>query len=373
MLPQSTVARIIASPSGAHCLGWLLSLAFVASATGGSLAGAPTPEPLELLEPPLQRGNASDSGLAGSLAVLSVGLARTVAHPAVVVSFGLMLAPLLRSRSVVRTFMFLTPPQAVWEAEAGVWQTRIRRLYRPTELWIMDAELPCNVQCGSVPCNSGPNMPFEFLRQFFKVKLAWELVLTWESKHAWRFDWFLKVRPDLLWLEPFPLLPALTAAGHVNDAQEAEVYVPKGVMTDRRANYHVNDHVLLCPRQLCMPYFTDAISRYERCSEVALKPVYPIQRWLFNRTCPRGSQCFKSTTLFDVAYTIARAKGPECMRLYTAGYLWQFVPRCNAVASRWSDPKYKEHSHPRPWLALMRTPTGTDLREMARRLKSRAP
>eukprot|EP00415_Alexandrium_ostenfeldii_P000500 UN0500 len=118
-----------------------------------------------------------------------------------------------------------------------------------------------------------------------------------------------------------PPLSSVASPGNIADGDS--VFVPKGVMSEKRLHYYMNDHVFLCPRRLCAPYFVDAVDLYQQCGEsTRLKHAQPPQKWLFNRTCSRRQFCHLQSSLIDVAYTIARREGPQCERLYSAGHLW---------------------------------------------------
>eukprot|EP00416_Gambierdiscus_australes_P000483 CAMPEP_0171143512 /NCGR_PEP_ID=MMETSP0766_2-20121228/144405_1 /TAXON_ID=439317 /ORGANISM="Gambierdiscus australes, Strain CAWD 149" /LENGTH=176 /DNA_ID=CAMNT_0011607337 /DNA_START=85 /DNA_END=616 /DNA_ORIENTATION=+ len=115
---------------------------------------------------------------------------------------------------------------------------------------------------------------------------------------------------------------------------------------------------------------------YQKCRHgLMFKYVYPPQLWLFNHTCERGELCYLQTKLIDVAYTIAREGGPECMRLYTAGYLWQFVPSCSALVPLWQDAAREDYLNRSAWQSRLQarpaqgSPT---LSSLSSRLKSAA-
>lgn len=299
--------------------------------------------------------SASFPPMCAAVAILNVGLARTIAHPAVAASFDLLRSSFQRDGHTVRTFIYIstagddTAGQSHPAVGSKAWRKLIHHYYRPAALWVTEHNLPCNKDCASIPCEGPRREPPSFLQQFFKVRLAWGALLDWEVRHGWRFHWLLKLRPDLIWLESFPPLSHLAVQGDITAGDS--VFVPRGVMTDNRNHYFLNDHVLLCPRGLCAPYFTNAIDRYQECSKDSrLRYVYPSQLWLFNHTCSRGELCYLKSKLLNLAYTIARQGGPECMRLYTAGYLWQFIPRCSALMPRWT---HEDFANRQSWRRLL--------------------
>ena len=121
-----------------------------------------------------------------------------------------------------------------------------------------------------------------------------------------RYDWLLKLRPDLVFFDGLPLLATL---------RPHSVFVPRGVMTSRPTLQLMNDHVFLCPRALCKPYFVHPTTTYRACIGNALDPFVPPQRLLL--------QAYEHPTtnrsllhLFNLSYTIVReSAGPACGRL----------------------------------------------------------
>eukprot|EP00928_Gymnodinium_smaydae_P040312 TRINITY_DN27350_c0_g1_i1.p1 TRINITY_DN27350_c0_g1~~TRINITY_DN27350_c0_g1_i1.p1 ORF type:complete len:349 (+),score=25.60 TRINITY_DN27350_c0_g1_i1:45-1049(+) len=266
-----------------------------------------------------------------TLALMSVGMARTMLHPAVVESFNAMRTSLLADGLSTKTFFYVSSLGVPDNTTA--WRAAVQRRYRPAAIWEANEDLPCNRQCLDVTCYKA-SAP-AFFQQFHKLKHAWDALGIWESRHSVVFDWILRLRPDLLFLEPIRIVSPL----RMLDALPTDaVYVPEGVMASSRKHHLLNDHVLLCPRRLCSPYFTDVSSKYSKCDDKRpMRLPYPPQLLVFNRTCGRGHTCHRRSRLFQIAYTIARANGPECSRLFTAWHLHDFVHRCRLLELYWKD------------------------------------
>ena len=141
---------------------------------------------------------------------------------------------------------------------------------------------------------------FLWLQQFERIRLAYESVTAHEARVGARFEWLLKVRPDLLFLGELPPLAAMPPQ---------HVFVPRGVMTSDPSLQRLNDHVFLCPRDMCAGRFVHPTAAYRACVGSALATFVPPQRLLQE---PYGSH---EIILINLSYTIARAGGPDCGRL----------------------------------------------------------
>lgn len=147
-----------------------------------------------------------------------------------------------------------------------------------------------------------------------------------------RFEWLLKVRPDLLFLGPLPPLATLPPR---------RVFVPRGVMTSDPRLQRLNDHVFLCPRALCEGHFVAPTAAYRACVGGDLARFVPPQRLLQE---PYGPHAI---VLINLSYTLARAGGPDCGRLQrgnpckvgatgcVAPNLPAALPRCMELHTEW--------------------------------------
>ena len=279
------------------------------------------------------------------VALLSVGQKRTVEVPEVAASLRRMRSSILEQGHLVTTLMFISCEAA---ERAGL-RSRLLKTYNASEVWLLSEELtPCLAACKIVSCNHSAdkinekNSLLNWFRQFGKVRAAWQHALRYEAQDPGRrFTWFLKIRPDLVFFEPLPSLCTLHARSH-------SALVPRGVMTSVAKYQLYNDHVILCPRSLCEPYFS-VVSQYETCGRTGamsqFDPAQPPQQTLVNAF----HDAFGPTSLrlFDLAYTIARSSGPDCQRLEcrsktpqatgcVAPHLQRFVTGCHELARKWA-------------------------------------
>ena len=265
------------------------------------------------------------------VALLTIGQPRSAAHPAVAASFDLLRSSLLRDGHSVSHFMWLTPPHTPLRSDDAGW-LRALEVYKPTVLRFANDTLPCRPAC-RIRCDThGHDSAIEWLRQFYAVHRAYQFAKAYST-----FDWFIRLRPDLLHLEPLQPLSSFSPEA---------AYVPRGVMTRAPADQRNNDHIFVCPSgELCDRYFDTVARTYGRCEE-GFRIRWPWQR-LFSSAYTNGT-----LLLFDHAYTLARSEvswgrpaGPECMRLdcskdphatgCVAPHLVGFVTRCEENARAW--------------------------------------
>jgi hypothetical protein len=276
--------------------------------------------------------SASTSNEPLRVALVTVGLVRTAAHPAVVASFSLMQSSLLRDGHTVHHFMWLSPSLLLrFNENETSWQ-RALMAYRPTQLVYasrnesVECRPQCRVQCRYHRHDSIMN----WLWQFFFVHRAYWSVRAYSDAHGLVHDWFIRLRPDLIYLQPLPSLASLSRGA---------AYVPRGVMS-RDMRYPLNnDHLMLCPAgALCDLYFDTFARTYAVCNASFVMP-HPLQRTFSEAYAPG------SLRLLDYAYTIARSRGPECARLNCssdematgcgAPHLVRFLPRCLVAQREW--------------------------------------
>ena len=150
--------------------------------------------------------------------------------------------------------------------------------------------------------------------QWFALRLCYEAVEAHEARRGARYDWLLRTRTDLVFVTPTPLAAPLS---------RAHAYVPIGGMSGdescpprrgsnrvaarpqrstpsphRDADKCLNDHVFLCPRRLCRPYFTLLeLFSSERCVEpgrASPQAIYAERIAAATRTRWSSRHCFTS-------------------------------------------------------------------------------
>ena len=109
-----------------------------------------------LLEPSSSQPNASFQ-----VAILSVGLVRTMLHPRVSESFRLLTSSLPDARSFF----------SLWDERASSLQSGLREQYgTASAIWLRTTELRCNQRCNLTDCanTNGKDSAFNFVRQATK-------------------------------------------------------------------------------------------------------------------------------------------------------------------------------------------------------------
>lgn len=90
--------------------------------------------------------------------------------------------------------------------------------------------------------------------QWVKVKACYGLMERYERESGSTFDFMVRIRPDLLFLQP--LTPSLMF-------QQKKITVPEGIIGHGPGG--INDHIAACPRALCSSYF-DIVGTYDNCA-----------------------------------------------------------------------------------------------------------
>ena len=265
-----------------------------------------------------------------SVAIANAGQLRVMLHPLVVQSFALMRNGLAHDGHRVTTFVALGNVSDTKLAE-------VRATYGAAVVVNVPGMLACNVRC-ELPCDTRKTGVFQWLDQYRKVRAAFRQIELHEKTLGKRFDWLLRLRPDLIYFAPFPPLSPF---------DKSFVYVPRGIMTSAPQLQAYNDHAFLCHRASCRAYF-NTVGVYEQCESNtsgwlrALRPdVHQVPQVLFQRPYAGRVQ------LFNLSYTLARHNGPECGRMEcvprsagatgcVAPNLPEQVGRCRHALAEWS-------------------------------------
>jgi len=81
--------------------------------------------------------------------------------------------------------------------------------------------------------------------QFFSTHRCYSQILQAEEARGYPYEWIFRTRTDLI---PFQPLPLATLSPDY-------AYVPMGGFSPDPHAICMNDHLLVCPRHLCRPYF----------------------------------------------------------------------------------------------------------------------
>ena len=302
-----------------------LSLAWRSSAA--SSRSSPAAQPSSLVAAPASTTRA--------IGCLNVGLARTLMHRLVVRAYHALARSFEAQGYSFETFLVLADENLGVGGTTSAWKDAAARAYRAAAVVTTEpTPLRCNPRCATQCVLSKANhsvVLFLWLQQFERIRLAYESVTAHEARVGARFEWLLKVRPDLLFLGELPPLAALPPQ---------HVFVPRGVMTSDPSLQRLNDHVFLCPRDMCAGHFVHPTAAYRACVGSALATFVPPQRLLHE---PYGSH---EIILINLSYTIARAGGPDCGRLETTGRvapnLLAAFSKCMEIRAEWRAAARKE-------------------------------
>ena len=199
--------------------------------------------------------------------VCITGLLRSLLHPAVRGSYARrVVTPLRAAGHTVDTFIVLVADWAATTAErTSAVRAAVESAFAPTALVLMQARHvmagrngSCSVHGATVTWahpwdKSRPEptpRPFlvqhanKTLSQFVAMRECYASVRAHERGRAANYKWLLRTRTDLVFLQSLRL-PTDTNV----------VYIPRDGMNDHPLALCTNDHLFLCPRHLCRPYF----------------------------------------------------------------------------------------------------------------------
>ena len=126
-------------------------------------------------------------------------------------------------------------------------ELRIMEAYKPAAplLWTADNHL----WSGTVGCRLALQLD-EYGRapmaQWVGIRGCYRLIEAAEARRASSYAWLLRLRTDMVLLSDISL----------PDATQPHAYVPAGGMSADFRFACMNDHLFVCPRRLCAPYFT---------------------------------------------------------------------------------------------------------------------
>lgn len=269
------------------------------------------------------------------LAIANIGLARALAHARVRESFVALRASIQRPGLAVTTFLTVAPEQGATITEEWLHSTRLAYgAVKATQaaLWGLECNHRCSVPCNHTSHHAGDTDTYRWLTQFHKVRAAYQSIEAWERSASLRFDWILRVRSDLIYLEAFPALAGLLPS---------VAYVPRGVYSRNERHTLHNDHLFICPRALCAPFFT-AVDAYDACKGRLLPPGKAPQELYVQKYAGH-------LQTLNLSYTpLTRGSGPpDCERLAcsansvasgcVATHLAKAYADCKALLTTWKE------------------------------------
>jgi len=171
------------------------------------------------------------------LGVCMTGLPRSVLSPPMIISFNNYIRPL---GAELHMTVIVSNATSVSLREA------IQTAWSPESLSFMPAEgpnFPYNPRC-DINSSVHTGLIAESF-QWLGLHQCYTQIHHAEVERGRQYDWLLRTRTDLVPLEPLPL-------GMLDPAY---AYVPLGGFSPYNSTMCMNDHVFVCPRHLCRPYF----------------------------------------------------------------------------------------------------------------------
>lgn len=90
----------------------------------------------------------------------------------------------------------------------------------------------------------------DVLIQFVAIRRCYAMLVAAEQRRGQQYAYVMRLRTDILYMEDIPIAAILQERG------EQQVFVPQfGMGPPERSNRCLNDHLFVCPRRMCRPYF----------------------------------------------------------------------------------------------------------------------
>jgi len=213
--------------------------------------------------------------------VISAGECRTCTNPMLVSNFHDTFSPL--KPTVIMAIRGHNKPQPH--------NHKIHKLYKPDAL-VFEDDVLCKPEC--IDCAMKHDSKLQFVSMSFLFRRGFRELQKIEYSRGKSFSTVIKTRPDLYYFRPFPAVDSILTA------------VPLGIMNGDRRTFLMNDHIYICRRDLCQPYFETVSELYEQCNVSSWSNSSP-QQILFKNANPNVN--------ILIHYTIVREDNIECDRL----------------------------------------------------------
>lgn len=184
------------------------------------------------------------------------GLKRTVLEWPVVGSFKThLVGPHVQAGDAVDIFMVII---GAWSGEERVRiDAAIREMYQPTRLLLKRPQQLADLRTHRCSLLNRSHMDaYKSMTQWIGVRWCYQEVQAHERHRGREYDWIYRIRSDTVLLQdtPFASLSRTADATVLSDAR-MHVYVPLNGMSSAVKLSCQNDHLFVCPRNLCRPYF----------------------------------------------------------------------------------------------------------------------
>lgn len=181
-----------------------------------------------------------------SWGVCITGLLRSLLHPLVHESYAeRIVAPLARAGVTVATHIVVV---GKWAAlNHTQLEEAIRDTYTVESLQLLAPQSP-RYRCRPSQLGTRHVLPSHVLAQFVAIRHCLQAVTRAEHLRGARYSHLMRARTDIYWMEELPLAHILAAARY-------RALVPQFGMGPPGTPAYFNDHIFVCPRVLCRPFF----------------------------------------------------------------------------------------------------------------------
>ena len=181
-----------------------------------------------------------------SWGVCITGLLRSLLHPLVHESYAeRIVAPLARAGVTVATHIVVV---GKWAAlNHTQLEQAIRDTYTVESLQLLAPQSP-RYRCRPSQLGARHVLPSHVLAQFVAIRHCLAAVTRAEHSRGAPYSYLMRARTDIYWMEELPLAHILAAARY-------RAIVPQFGMGPPGTPAYFNDHLFVCPRALCRPFF----------------------------------------------------------------------------------------------------------------------
>lgn len=181
-----------------------------------------------------------------SWGVCITGLLRSLLHPLVHKSYAeRIVAPLARAGVTVATHIVVV---GKWAAlNHTQLEQAIRDTYTVESLQLLAPQSP-RYRCRPSQLGARHVLPSHVLAQFVAIRHCLAAVTRAEHSRGAPYAYLMRARTDIYWMEELPLAHILAAARY-------RAIVPQFGMGPPGTPAYFNDHLFVCPRALCRPFF----------------------------------------------------------------------------------------------------------------------
>ena len=173
-----------------------------------------------------------------SVAACFTGLLRTLTHPLIKWSFNYFAKSRWKSTDIFISLSYIS----VKKSSLILVEKKLNEMYSPIKISWTNTEEQIKDILNNTCDSKFPSNPIT--HRWFANKQCYDDIIVEERRTGVLYSWIFLTRTDIILLSPI-ILPI----------EKTFAYLPFGGMTPYPAYKCMNDHIFLCPRQLCVPYF----------------------------------------------------------------------------------------------------------------------